>query len=114
MFQYDWYDKIVPFITREGAEMVGMVGNCWGSYLALHTSASEGNLVKAAFSTHPSHVYFLEFFPDESVEDIYAAVNVNGVSQYFGNTPEEGPEYRPGGQADQLLDVVSFSLFGII
>ena len=108
IFQVDWYEKIKPFIQSQGAQSVGVVGNCWGAYFVMHTSTD--SLVKCGFSTHPAHVGVMGNFPDEVVEDLYVEVNENGAAQYFGNTPQEGPEYRPGGPAEEILDTVNLNL----
>ena len=44
---------------------------------------------------------------DEDTAELYKKVNENKAAQYFGNSPQEGPEYREGGEADNILDEVS-------
>jgi len=83
-------------------EAVGVVGNCVGTYFAMHISAYD--IVKCAFSTHPSHREVVTlFFPDEDEEDLYPPIVENGAVQYFGPSLEEGDNYRPGGLAEEML-----------
>ena len=105
LLQYDWYDLLKPYLEASGVTKVGVVGNCWGSYFVEHVSAAD-SFVRAGFSTHPSHPGAMDGF-GESEEAIYGQVRDNGAAQYFGNTPQEGDTTRPGGLADQTLDVVS-------
>ncbi len=62
LVQSDWEDRAKPFLIGEiGAKEVGVVGNCVGSYFAMHASADP--LVKCAFSTHPAHKEVVAFYP---------------------------------------------------
>lgn len=107
-FQYDWYDRLRPYIDERNATAVGMVGTCWGSYLVTHVAA-EDPIVKAGFSVHPSHVALMARL-GESETAIYEGIQENGSAQYFGNTPSETNNTRPGGLADSIIDQVLYPL----
>ena len=81
-----------------------MVGTCWGSYLVTHVAAVDP-IVKAGFSIHPSHVALMARL-GESESAIYESIQKNGSAQYFGNTPSETNNTRPGGLADSIIDQV--------
>ena len=104
LFQYDWYDRLRPYLDERNATAVGMVGTCWGSYLVTHVAA-EDPIVKAGFSIHPSHVALMARL-DESETAIYEGIQENGSAQYFGNTPSETNNTASGGLADSIIDQV--------
>ena len=45
----------MPYLKEGGAESVGVVGTCFGSYIVMHTSASGESFMKGGVSLHPSH-----------------------------------------------------------
>ena len=51
----DWEDLLVPYLEEGGAESVGVVGTCFGSYIVMHTSASGVDFMKGGVSIHPAH-----------------------------------------------------------
>ena len=77
-----------PYLTAElGATSVGVVGTCWGSYLALHASAADPGLVRAAFSAHAAHPKIMAQF---------------GAGRIQGGATVEAR--RIGSKADRLRD----------
>ena len=51
----DWDELLVPYLEIGGAQSVGVVGTCFGSYIAIHTSASGASFMKGGVSIHPAH-----------------------------------------------------------
>ena len=51
----DWEELLVPYLEIGGAQSVGVVGTCFGSYIAIHTSASGASFMKGGVSIHPAH-----------------------------------------------------------
>ena len=72
----------------------------------MHTSSDP--MVRAGFSIHPSHPGAMEDFGEDE-EAIYLEVNDNGAAQYFGPTPDIGDNLRPGGLAQNSIDLVGQS-----
>ena len=103
-FQYDWYDKIAPYLTSQNATSVGIVGTCWGSYLVMHASVDP--LVRAGVSVHPAHDIIMADL-GEAEGPLYLDVNANGAAQYLGPTPDAGDNLRPGGLADVSIELVN-------
>ena len=54
--KYDWEVLLVPYLKERGAQNVGVMGTCYGSYITIHTSSDSFGLVTAGVSIHPSHV----------------------------------------------------------
>ena len=51
----DWEELLVPYLEIGGAQSVGVVGTCFGSYIVMHTSASGASFMRGGVSIHPSH-----------------------------------------------------------
>ena len=51
----DWDELLVPYLEIGGAQSVGVVGTCFGSYIAIHTSASGASFMRGGVSIHPAH-----------------------------------------------------------
>jgi len=109
--QFDWFDRVKPYLLGRNCTSVGSVGTCWGSYFVTHVSADDP-MVKAGFSAHPSHPGLMETY-GESEADIYQSIQDNGNVQYFGNTFDMGSSTRPGGLADSILDPVYIREFNV-
>ncbi len=93
-----------PFlIDTLGVTSVGTVGTCWGSYFEVHASADA--LVRAGFSGHPYHPNVMSDYGEDE-EAQYELINGVGGAQYFFPTPGDSDTLRPGGLAEQTLDVV--------
>ena len=107
LFQFDWFDRVKPYLIGRNCTAIGSVGTCWGSYFVTHVSADDP-LVKAGFSAHPSHPGLMEAY-GESEADVYQGIQDNGNVQYYGNTFDIGSSTRPGGLADSILDPVIFN-----
>ena len=110
-FQFDWKDRIKPYLLGRNCTAVGTVGTCWGSYFVTHVSADDP-LVKAGFSAHPSHAGLMEVYGEYEAE-FYEGIQANGNVQYYGNTFDMGNSTRPGGLADSILDPVFFRALDI-
>jgi len=48
----DIFEKIVPFLEKQGVKKFGSIGFCWGAWVVFHASASEK--FYAGVSAHPS------------------------------------------------------------
>ena len=51
----DWEELLIPYLELGGAQSVGVVGTCFGSYIVIHTSASFAPFMSGGVSIHPSH-----------------------------------------------------------
>jgi hypothetical protein len=96
----DWEDKLLPYLSAAGAESVGVVGTCYGSYLGVHFSANQ--LVKGGIYYHPSHPGLMAGAGEDEAE----AYRQISSPQAFMDTPDSDPSVREGGLASKILETV--------
>ena len=103
--QRDWAELLVPYLKLGGAQTVGAVGTCFGSYTVMHThSAAESeDLMVGGVSIHPSHPLLMATAGEEE-KAVYQSIS---TPQYFMDTPDSFPSVRPGGLASNILESVS-------
>ncbi len=68
------------------------------------------NLIRAGFNVHPSHPAIMEGFSEDE-EFFYTEANARLTAQFFAPTPGDSDTCRPGGMAEESIDIVQFETF---
>eukprot|EP00091_Calanus_sinicus_P018636 TRINITY_DN4321_c0_g1_i3.p1 TRINITY_DN4321_c0_g1~~TRINITY_DN4321_c0_g1_i3.p1 ORF type:complete len:178 (-),score=38.31 TRINITY_DN4321_c0_g1_i3:74-607(-) len=103
----DWEERLVPYLEAGGAQSVGVVGTCFGSYIAIQTSASGASFMKGGVSIHPAHPGLMESASEDEAET-YAMIE---SPQFFMDTPDSAESVRKGGLASTVIATTYFDEF---
>jgi len=103
----DWEELLVPYLVAGGAEAVGVVGTCFGSYIVMHLSASGQEFIRGGVSLHPSHPQLMEM----AREDEAAVYFMIDTPQFFMDTPDSSDNVREGGLASTIIETTYFDEF---
>jgi len=103
----DWDELLVPYLEMGGAKSVGVVGTCFGSYIAIQTSASGASFMKGGVSLHPAHPGLMESAGEDETET-YAMID---TPQFFMDTPDSAESVREGGLASTVIGTTYFDEF---
>ena len=101
--QRDWAELLVPYLQLGGAQVVGAVGTCFGSYVVMHSAAESEGLMVGGVSIHPSHPPLMANAGEDETT-VYQAIT---SPQYFMDTPDSADSVRPGGLASTIIESVS-------
>jgi len=93
----DLKNKVLPFAKKNGAEVFGSIGTCWGSYPVVRMSAMDE--FKCGVSMHPSHTPLIPMLKEDESE-ILKAIKCPQMFMPAGNDAET---CKPGGLAEQIL-----------
>jgi len=103
----DWEELLVPYLELSGAQSVGVVGTCFGSYIAIHTSASFATFMSGGVSIHPAHPGLMENAGEDETET-YSMIS---TPQFFMDTPDSAESVREGGLASTIIETTLFDEF---
>ena len=93
----DFHDKLLPYLKGRGVLSVGMVGFCWGAWLAFNVASTRGSIACAA-SFHPSLKIAHRFGSTE--EELARGVTCPQLLLPAGN---DAAEVREGGVVIRVL-----------
>jgi len=103
----DWEALLIPYLELGGAQSVGVVGTCFGSYIAMHTSASGVSFMKGGVSLHPAHPALMQAAGEDETET-YSLI---ASPQFFMDTPDSADSVREGGLASSIIETTYFDVF---
>jgi len=103
----DWEELLVPYLELGGAQSVGVVGTCFGSYIVIHTSASFAPFMSGGVSIHPSHPGLMQLAGEDEAET-YSMIS---TPQFFMDTPDSVESVREGGLASTIIQTTFFDEF---
>lgn len=89
----DFANQLYPYLETKGVKSVGIVGCCWGAYIAFSACAS--GKINAGVTFHPTLTK-----SHESVEELAEGVKCPQFLMPGGNDPEE---VREGGVVERIL-----------
>lgn len=95
---YPEFDKVYAYMQSKGAESIGVIGFCWGSWALYHESA-RGAPIKCGVNAHPS--LRLENFAKPSTQESLAErIQHPMLMMPCGNDPDE---VKPEGSVSKIL-----------
>ena len=89
-------DKLLPYLLEKGPRRIGVLGFCWGGWMALH--AAKYPEVSAAIAMHPS--MNMEAFHGGTAHSVYEAIQSPSMCLAAGDDLQE---VKPGGELAQVL-----------
>jgi len=100
--QVEWVETILPYAREHGAEVFGVAGTCWGSYMVTRLSAY--GEFKAGASIHPATTAIAEMILGE---ELYEVLDEVGCPQLVLTAGDDHENEKPGGLANKVWGVMS-------
>lgn len=93
----DFREKVLPLAKENGADKIGSLGTCWGTYCVIRQCAEPE--VTAGASWHPAHSFITSLMGEDEKELLS---KING-RQLFMPAGEDDPATKIGGLGEQVL-----------
>jgi len=98
---------VIKHITDFGINKIGVIGFCWGTWLAIKMAQTFPNLIKAFGGPHPSHPPILAAFEEDSSSVLKSLSKIPMIILTAG---DDKPEAKPGA-ANQIAHNNSDDVF---
>mmetsp|Transcript_32408 Transcript_32408/g.29210 ORF Transcript_32408/g.29210 Transcript_32408/m.29210 type:complete len:250 (+) Transcript_32408:75-824(+) len=95
--QKDLHDHVYPYLEKQGAKTIGMIGFCWGAWVIF--KEAEGDKLTCGVSCHPS-IRASNFFGESEI-DMTKKVKSPQCLLSAGNDPDN---VKDGGEVLKILE----------